>query len=136
MAIAVWNLGLETGIPEIDQQHRALFDAINALAEAFQAGQAPSRVGESLAFLNRYTREHFDTEEAFMVGSGYPQLAAHQAEHAQLMARLGELEARHGRGFLVTADVALFLAEWLTHHINEVDMGYVTFRRGAPDPRG
>ena len=136
MPIAVWSLGLETGIAELDQQHKALFDAINALGEAFQAGQAPSRVGESLAFLNRYTREHFDCEEGYMVRSGYPNLAAHQAEHAQLMARLGELEARHGRGFLVTADVALFLAEWLTHHINEVDMGYVAYSRGAQATAG
>ena len=55
MTIATWDPRFATGIPLIDDQHRALFVAINALAESFRAGHASTQVKESLDFLAHYT---------------------------------------------------------------------------------
>ena len=129
MTIAIWEARFETGIPLIDGQHRALFDAINALADSFRAGQASVQVKESLDFLAHYTLEHFDSEERYMREMGYPNLQQHIQEHTQMLARVQDLQVRQEGGFMVTADVALFFADWLAHHINEVDMGYVAFSR-------
>lgn len=129
MAIAVWNSRFETGITIIDSQHKALFDAVNKLADSFKDGTSKTAVKDSMDFLVKYTVEHFQTEEKVMKDMGYPKLTSHMAEHAQLVAKAGELQGKIAEGKPVTMEVSKFLAEWLKHHINEVDMGYVEFKR-------
>lgn len=129
MAIANWNSRYETGIGIIDTQHKALFDAVNRLADSFKAGTSKAQVKDSLDFLVKYTVEHFQTEEKHMRDMDYPKLASHLAEHAQLIVKAKDLQARLADGKPVTMDVTIFLADWLKHHINEVDMGYVNFTK-------
>lgn len=131
MPIAIWSSRFETGIPVIDTQHKTLFAAVNKLADSFKAGTSTSQVRESLDFLVRYTVEHFQTEEKHMQDMGYPKLTSHMAEHAQLVDKAKVLQARMAEGKPVTVEVTTFLADWLKHHINEVDMGYVEFAKAA-----
>ena len=127
MAIAIWSNRYETGIGIIDSQHKALFEAVNKLADSFKAGTSKAQAKESLDFLVNYTFEHFQTEEKFMRELGYPQLSAHRVLHADLMAKAKDLQARLQQGTPMTMDITVFLADWLKHHINEDDMGYVAF---------
>lgn len=129
MAIAIWNNRFETGIPVIDSQHRALFDAVNKLADSFKDGTSKATVKDSMDFLVKYTAEHFQTEEKVMKDMGYPKLTSHMAEHAQLVSKAQDLQGRLAAGKSATLEVSTFLADWLKHHINEVDMGYVEFKR-------
>ncbi len=129
MPIAIWSSRFETGIPIIDRQHQALFDAVNRLADSFKDGTSSAQVKASLDFLVTYTAEHFQTEERHMKEIGYPKLTSHMAEHAQLLARAQDLQAKLATGKPVTMEVTTFLADWLKHHINEVDMGYVEFAK-------
>jgi hemerythrin len=128
-AIAIWSSRFETGIPIIDSQHKALFDAVNKLADSFKAGTSGAQVKESLDFLVKYTVEHFQTEEKYMKEMGYPKLTSHIAEHTQLVPKAKDLQAKLAQGLPVTMNVTVFLADWLKHHINEVDMGYVEFAK-------
>lgn len=139
MPLAVWSDRYETGIREIDAQHKRLFQAINRMEAAYRSGTEEREAQESLAFLARYTLEHFETEEALMRAIGYPMLEFHQKEHAELMAQILAMKAKLDGGFLVPLDgadfaahMANFAADWLAHHINEADMGYVQFARERP----
>jgi hemerythrin len=127
LAVAVWSTRFETGIGIIDSQHQVLFDAVNSLADSFRAGTSRDQAKESLAFLLKYAVEHFETEESFMRDMGYPALASHMAEHAKLIGKTRNLLARLAGGEPMTMEVTLFLADWLTQHIHEVDMMYVNF---------
>ncbi len=129
MAIAIWSSRFETGIDLVDAQHKALFEAVNRLAASFGAGTTATQVGESLAFLAQYTLEHFQTEEHFMREMGYPALETHRAEHARLVDKVQLLQSRLAEGKTVTMDVAIFLADWLKHHIHGADMAYVRFAK-------
>ena len=129
MAIAVWSSRFETGIEIIDAQHKSLFDAVNKLADSFKAGTSKAQVKDSLDFLVKYTLEHFQTEERVMKEMNYPKLTSHIAEHTQLIDKAKGLQVKLAEGKPVTMDVSTFLADWLKHHINEVDMGYVEFKR-------
>ena len=129
MAIANWNSRFETGIDLIDNQHKALFDAVNKLADSFKAGTSKAQVKDSMDFLVQYTVEHFATEEKIMKDMGYPKVTSHIAEHLQLVQKAQALQAKLAEGKPVTMEVTIFLADWLKHHINEVDMGYVEFKR-------
>jgi hemerythrin len=129
MAIAVWSSRYETGIDIIDKQHKSLFDAVNKLADSFKAGTSKTAVKDSMDFMVKYTVEHFSTEEKIMRDMGYPNLTSHMAEHAQLVRKASELQAKLNEGKPVTMEVTTFLADWLKHHINEVDMGYVQYKK-------
>jgi len=129
MAIAVWSSRFETGIAIIDAQHKSLFDAVNKLADSFKAGTSKAQVKDSLDFLVKYTLEHFQTEERVMKEMNYPKLTSHIAEHTQLIDKAKGLQVKLAEGKPVTMEVSTFLADWLKHHINEVDMGYVEFKR-------
>ena len=131
MPIAIWSSRFETGIPIIDSQHKALFDAVNKLADSFKTGNSTAQVKASLDFLVKYTLEHFQTEEKHMKDMGYPKLTSHMAEHAQLVSKAQALQDKLADGKPVTVEVTTFLADWLKHHINEVDMGYVEFAKAA-----
>ncbi len=139
MPIAVWNERYMTGIELIDSQHKRLFETINRLEAAYQEGTEEAEAKASLAFLARYTLEHFETEEALMQEIGYPMLPFHQKEHADLMARILAMKAKLDSGFEIplhgadfAANMANFAADWLAHHINEADMGYVQFAKEKP----
>jgi hemerythrin-like metal-binding protein len=134
VSIAVWGKRYETGIEPIDTQHKQLFQAINGLAAAMEAGVQTVQAQQSLEFLLSYTGEHFVAEEKFMASIGYPDLPAHQAEHAQLTATATMLREKLEAGLPVTFNLSRFLADWLKHHINDVDMGYVTYYRAQQKP--
>lgn len=127
-----WSRRLETGIDTIDAQHRSLFDAVNRLAAAFDAGDATSTVREALAFLAAYTLDHFEAEERLMEEVGFPGLAEHRDEHARLLIRVRVLQGRLDQDIPVSREVAALFTGWLRHHICERDMAYVQFMKDHP----
>ncbi|WLT30319.1 bacteriohemerythrin [Geothrix sp. PMB-07] len=132
MSIAIWSSRFETGIEAIDTQHKGLFAAINDLAESFKGGSSQAQARESLAFLARYTVEHFQAEERFMREATYPAFAAHASDHANLVSRLRAFQDKEASGKVVTMDVAIFLLEWLKQHICDADMRFVAFLKDQP----
>ena len=72
MTIAIWSSQFETGIDLIDSQHKALFEAVNSLEASFSIGNINNAAKKSLDFLEKYTIEHFQTEERFMRDAAYP----------------------------------------------------------------
>lgn len=129
MTIAHWNRRFETGIDEIDAQHKNLFEALNRLAESFRAGESERLVKESLDSLMGYTLDHFRTEEKYMREWDYPGLAEHMDEHARLVGEAQALMAKSTAGKSVTVEVAIFLADLLEHHIYDFDMRMVRFMK-------
>jgi len=127
VTIAIWNSRYETGIKIIDAQHQDLFAAVNQLADSFQEGRAQDQTGPSLDFLIRYTTEHFQTEEQHMREIGFPYWMEHAEEHTRLLEKAEALQADHDSGKVVTMELVIFFADWLKHHINEVDLQYVEF---------
>ena len=127
MPIAVWNDRFATGIESIDQQHRELFAAVNRLQAALAGENAQVESRKALAFLLQYTVDHFRVEEDHMKRRGYPGFAAHAVEHARLVDQVAVLQDRFDAGHPMAEEVSAFFADWLKHHIHQVDMAYVGF---------
>lgn len=127
MPIAVWNDQFATGIRSIDQQHQQLFESVNRLHEAYVKGDPQPEIQKALDFLLHYTVEHFRAEEDHMERLGYPGFAAHAVEHARLVAQVTALKARFDAGRTMSGDLTAFFADWLKHHIHQVDMAYVSY---------
>ena len=94
-----WDPALETGINEIDEQHRLLFRKADAVLEAVAAGQGAMEVRRTLQFLSDYAALHFETEERYMRAAGFPDADAHAEIHQRITRRLVEMAAEfHARG--------------------------------------
>jgi hemerythrin-like metal-binding protein len=120
-----WKDEFATGIPGIDDQHKELFHRIGKLHDALREGKAGEELGQILAFLVAYTRDHFREEEELMAAHHYILLPSHRSEHQGLVRQLAAWIETDGTPDLrLTLDVASKLAEWLRAHILKSDLAY------------
>lgn len=121
-----WGEQLEVGIAEIDEQHRWLVDTTNTLHAVLSTGEAQAKeLGDILEQLMDYTMNHFIVEEELFERLGYPETAAHKAQHNIFCERVMGLLTRHDMGETVGLDALNLLKSWLTNHIIKVDKQYV-----------
>ena len=129
MALVVWNERFSTGIPSVDDQHKTLFKTVNDFHEGLVAGRAKEQLAQTLNALVDYTVKHFQTEEDFMKRHQFPGVAGHTAEHHLLLEEVGSFKAKwtDNPAAVRPMEVARFLGDWLTHHIQEMDFQYARF---------
>jgi hemerythrin len=121
-----WSNDYSVQITSIDAQHRNLFAIGQELHAAMMAGQGTSALAKILDRLVQYTVAHFAHEERLMQQNGYPDLAAHKAEHAALTKQVLQFQAdfQSGRAAM-TVQILHFVNEWLQKHIKGTDKRYV-----------
>jgi hemerythrin-like metal-binding protein len=121
-----WDPSLAIGVPEIDDQHQALFEYAARLEGAVHAGHFNYRVEEIFSFLSAYAAKHFEAEERLMRETAYPALAQQVREHRDFQRRLSALvpqwDTEGASADLVIALLGL-LDFWLTDHIKSSDRG-------------
>ncbi len=128
----LWEHRYETGLPEIDAQHRELVALINRLiaqlGEPGETGHARHCIVDLVAYASR----HFECEEALMERHD---LGAHEAEHALVHRRFAgfvlDQADRVGREPGVAIDIARFLVSWLVHHILQTDQKMAALIRAS-----
>jgi len=130
MALMLWDKRLETGNAQIDEQHKALVDALNNLHAAMKQGKGKDEVAKILVFLRDYTVSHFKMEESLMDQSAYPAAPSHKRIHADLVAQVADLVDQFEKGTTaLTLPVMKFLEDWLTKHIMGEDFRLAEFLR-------
>lgn len=128
-----WTPRYETGIPEIDAQHRNLVELIRRLQAALEEGLPQATALELSGFLLRYVEEHFRDEEAFMERIHFPGLPDHRLLHERLRARAVKIAERISTGEAGSAEeLSLLLFEWLRDHILHDDFSYAAHARQLP----
>lgn len=136
-AMFTWDPALETGIVELDDQHRLLFRKADAVLEAVAAGRGAQEVQRTLQFLADYAALHFETEERYMRAAGFPDADGHAEVHERINRRLMEVASDfHARGASpsLVADVEALVRGWLTMHIAEKDRAVADFINQATRP--
>lgn len=105
-----WDSALESGNPEIDHQHQQLFHISNGLLRSITSGRYPEDARLQMQLLLAHVAQHFHDEETILARTGYPELAAHAAEHHRLITKAKALQ--HDMGGVSTDLPALltFLA--------------------------
>jgi hemerythrin len=128
-----WTPAYEIGVPEIDAQHRTLFERAGMLAAAVQAGEPYDRLEDLFTYLARYAVEHFEAEERLMREVGYPGLAEHASQHLAFRTRLLSLIPQwdsEGASRALLLAMLGFLDSWLDEHITDADRRIAAFVRG------
>jgi hemerythrin-like metal-binding protein len=88
--LVAWGDHLKVHQPQIDAQHEAIFNLALEIAHIWQDRGDLDELKALAEKLDKVLQAHFRYEEQLLAEIGYPELAAHKAEH-QVM--LHELEA-------------------------------------------
>ena len=124
MALLVWLPELDTGIEEIDRQHRRIVEYINKLHE-LKATHDRAELGEVIGEMVDYTLSHFVFEEALIENAGYLFAGPHKKVHELFAKRVALFQSRFDAGEDVTDELHGMLSRWLFNHIRNEDHGYV-----------
>lgn len=136
MPMIEWNSRLATGIDEIDDQHKELFNRVNLLMEACNVGKGREEVTRLLQFLSAYVRIHFESEEQIQMESGYPDYEEHKQAHrkfTQDIERLTHQFENEGANLVLVIETNQMVAAWLTNHISKKDRSLADYIRSRAD---
>ena len=130
MASIQWRDSYAIGIKEIDDQHKQLFDAVDKLFAACSQGKGKEEVGNSLKFLEDYTKVHFTDEQQLHIKYNYPERINHKNIHDNFMKNFEELKREFnekGAGVLFVSTVNKLFLDWLIKHIGSMDKAFAAF---------
>lgn len=117
-----WSDAYNTGIQEIDEQHKTLVDLLNQLNSAIHQRKGSQACREILDHLAEYTRTHFLLEESLMRVSHYAGFEQHKQQHEDLIEQVKALQGKLDQGQAsISFELLHFLKVWLTTHIQESD---------------
>lgn len=128
MPYMLWNEDLRVGVAKVDEQHQTLVAMINGLHAAMLEGKGKSVLGPTIDGLLDYTVTHFGTEEAYFDALGYPDAAAHKAQHKEFVNKVADFrEGFEEDRLLLSMDVMDYLSDWLVTHIKGNDRAFGPF---------
>ena len=128
--IMEWSDKLSIGVEAIDEQHKTLVQRINHVSAALASNQGEKEVASTLDFLIKYTDYHFSKEEEYMKQYNYPGLQEQLEKHEALKTILSEMEEEFiedGATKSLATSIDTFLVNWLTKHIEGLDMQFGKF---------
>ncbi len=120
MEFLPWRASFDSGIPEIDDQHRRLVALLNCLARQITSGGDAGALDLTLSGLEGCADEHFKFEESFWqrhLGTDAAQV--HRLDHARfrdVLRHLRPVDAMQERHETEEA-VLSFVVRWLVSHI-------------------
>lgn len=123
MAHLNWTPDLETGITEIDGQHKRIVEYINQLYDAREQHDRAA-VGAVIDEAIDYTLSHFAFEEALMVDAGYMYSGPHKKVHELFTRKVADYRMRFEAGEDVADELHAMLSRWLFNHIRSDDKSY------------
>ena len=125
-----WQATYDTGVEEIDLQHRYFLALINRLTVELAASNDPRYRQSLLNELAKYAAFHFASEENLMVKFAYPDLKRHRMLHIELIDRLSS------RMNAMTYEPLLdFLVGWFIQHTTSEDRHIGEFLRSRGSPQ-
>jgi|WetSurMetagenome_2_1015567.scaffolds.fasta_scaffold1184200_1 hemerythrin len=129
MTFMEWNKGYSVGVAIFDDEHKKLIAIINQLHAAITESVdklALQRISDSLV---EYTLMHFRHEEMYFDDWAYPDAAEHVAIHAKLRRQVFDYRKQimEKDSAELAEELAVFLRDWLTQHIQVEDRKYGTF---------
>jgi hemerythrin-like metal-binding protein len=134
-----WDSDLETGIHELDYQHKRLFRFFHTLMAAVENKHTRTALSGFVGFITKHVDEHFGYEESLMLKTGYPDYLAHKIAHDEMRREVAELvESYRAKGHdpLVLIRMSTLASEWMRKHIFGVDFKLTSWLKKHPVPEG
>lgn len=126
--LMTWDDALSVGVETIDTQHKKLIGLLNDLHSAKATGKGDATLKAVLHELLEYTNSHFAFEENLFREHGYPNTSEHEQAHVALKSQVVAFAEDFASGKAsLSADLFMFLRNWLNGHIRGSDRRYAPF---------
>ncbi len=124
-----WKDEYSVGIPEIDKQHKKLFEIGERIYYTASVDDGYDHYDEIRKFLDEladYTDFHFKYEEDLLSRYHYPELESQEIQHVFFVKKLKKLIAKDlEKGQYETIlEIVGFVADWIGGHILKSDFAY------------
>ncbi len=118
----IWKPEYSVGHPEIDRQHKYLFELWIMLDSMKNQQDNRLSLEQALLSLFDYVEIHFSNEEEFL--ATHPEIDQHKTIHADFLAQTNTFMEDFHNETLDLHTVVDFLRDWLIEHIVETDGRY------------
>jgi hemerythrin len=120
--LIAWREEFRIGLPEVDEEHRALIREINQLHAELRGGVTVWQVAGKLGDVHAAIAAHFALEEKEMAALEYDGLEAHKAEHERLLDEILDLlDDLVASGRYDAAVLASRISAWFGTHFRTQD---------------
>ncbi|MGE5417822.1 MAG: bacteriohemerythrin [Acidobacteriota bacterium] len=121
-----WDDKYSTGVEQIDEQHKKLFEIANRAFELLKNDLITDKfdqIATVLDELKEYTIYHFKTEEEFMQSVKYMRFLGHKVIHDDFIKKIEETDYRtiDENQDKYISDLLEFLVNWISQHILKED---------------
>ena len=123
MVLLEWKKEFETGVEDVDHEHRELVDLINELHGSLEAHSDHETVSDFLGEVFARISAHFALEETVMRKHQYDEYEAHKAEHEALLDDIRDIMDAHEEGRYADYSGALstVVRDWFVNHFKTKD---------------
>jgi len=122
-----WSTDYSLGMPELDAQHKMLFDLINQLWQGIVTNADRQTQLKVIEQLEHYTLTHFSAEEDFLLAIEFPGTESHRQAHLAFTQRVADEKQAILTGAQVSLGLLHFLNDWLVNHIRGEDLAYAEY---------
>ncbi len=126
----IWKPEYSVGHPEIDRQHKYLFELWIMLDSMKNQPDNRLSLEQALLSLFDYVEIHFSNEEEYL--ATHPKIEQHKTIHADFIAQANTFMEDFHKQTLDLHTVVDFLLDWLIHHIMETDIRYFNDLKKIP----
>jgi hemerythrin-like metal-binding protein len=130
--IIPWDASFAIGHPEIDEQHRRLFEHVNEFVDVMGRTRDYTQLHKVIGFLDDYVAKHFETEEQCMAERDYPFLQLQIDQHRRFSRYFEGFKEEIERNLDTHRTFLLFRAQilvidWLVNHTSKLDRHFGKF---------
>src|SRR5271157_4713764 len=125
-----WSTSHAVFVPEIDDEHKQIFEAVSTLQTALASRGPVSELRKLTKRLVSYIVEHFAHEERLMGAARYDLIRWHKLKHDAARRRVGQFVGQLERGDTKAGlELVKYLTSWLQEHTRVADRMLGAFLR-------
>jgi len=123
MVLIEWRDEFNTGVSEVDHEHREIVDLINEMHAAMDEDASRDAIGRFLGDVFAKISAHFALEETVMRKHNYDEYEDHKSDHEKLLDDLRDImdDAEAGGGENYQTALAKSVRDWFVNHFKTKD---------------
>ncbi len=122
MPLIEWKDEFNTGVEDVDGEHRRLIEQINVLNESLAAPTSKNEILDGLGEIYARISAHFALEEKIMLREHYDEYEDHKQDHENLLEQLRDImDSYEDEEYLDDTVLEERLNDWFTVHFKTRD---------------
>ena len=132
-----WDDAYNSGIENIDSQHREILSTLNQLIMNPTISVKSEEFNDWVIRITDLSQKHFEDEESLLEMAGYDDLDAHKVEHEKIMYQISEV-LMHSVNLDEHApnELSKIIHDWFVSHKNASQRNQYSFSVAAIQKKG